>query len=330
MKALVLVGPRRVELQDVPVPEPEAGQVLVRNHVTAVSTGSEVMRYLNGAGPDIGYLGAGVVEAVGSGVSRFSVGDRVRVSSPHREYTVAHEKETVAVPDEVDFESAAYAYLPTLVVHGLRLCDFRLGENVCVIGQGVVGVLGSAMAEALGISVIGLDVDDTRLDLSRRLGVSHALHPGHAGFADRLREIVGEKGVDVTVDATGSFHGLLQALEIARTWGRIAVVGIYRPDPPDAEMARRLHEAYLRNLHRKELRIIGCSNDPREEHPSHLWRFSIYDNIRLSLRLLAKGAYEILPAITHRLQPEEGLELYQRLNKPGHGMLGVVYHWRKT
>ena len=329
MKALILTAPGRIELQERPVPVPGRNQILIRHQVTAVSTGSEVIRYVKGAGPDIGYLGAGTVEKIGDGVTQFRVGDRVTAGAPHHEFAVVDERTAVRIPDGVDFETAAYAYLPTLGLHALRLCDYRIGENVCFIGQGVVGVLGSAFAEAYGIPVIGLDVDEKRLELSRRLGVSCPLNPSTPDFQEKLQAIVGVKGIDVSVDATGSYHGLLQALNITRKWGRIAIVGMYRPDPPDPHMAASLHEAYLNNLHAKELRIIGCSNDPREDYPSHLWRFSIYDNTRLSLSMLAKGKYEILPVITHRIEPEEGPELYQRLSSPENGMLGVVYHWRK-
>ena len=88
MKALVLTGARQIELRDLPVPRPGPGQVLIRHIATAISTGSEVIRYIRGAGPDIGYLGAGIVEAIGEGVTELQPGDRVRDGGPHHEYVV--------------------------------------------------------------------------------------------------------------------------------------------------------------------------------------------------------------------------------------------------
>ncbi|MEZ4865090.1 MAG: zinc-binding dehydrogenase [Caldilineaceae bacterium] len=327
MKALVLTGPRQLVLQELPIPIPGPGQVLVRHQVTAISTGSEVIRYLAGAGPDIGYLGAGVVEAVGPGVEQIRPGDRVRTSGPHHEYVLTPVAGALPIPAGVPFDQAAFAYLPTLVLHALRLCDYRLGETACVIGQGVVGLMGCTLAEALSIPLIALDTDDSRLAIARQLGVRHALNPMAPTFAAQLAALVGDKGIDVTVDATGSYHGLVQAMELTRKWGRVAILGIYRPDPPDPTMTARLYQAYLQNFHSKELRLVGCSNDPAEGYPPHIWRFTIHDNTRQSLDLLGQGKFTLAPAITHRFTPEEGPTLYARLGRRESGLLGAVYDW---
>lgn len=327
MKALVLTGPRRLELQERPIPAPASGQVLVRHKVTAISTGSEVIRYLAGAGPDMGYLGAGVVEAVGPDVTHLRPGDHVRTSGPHHEYVLTPVEGALPIPAGVPFDQAAYAYLPTLVLHALRLCDYRLGETACVIGQGVVGLMGSALAVAMGIPVIVLDTEESRLATARQMGIRHAYNPLAADFAATLAASVGDKGIDVTVDATGSYHGLVQAMEVTRKWGRVAILGIYRPDPPDPAMAVRLHQAYLKNFHSKELRMVGCSNDPAESYPAHIWRFTIHDNTRQSLDLLGQGRFNLAPAITHRFTPEDGLTLYDRLGQRETGFLGAVYDW---
>lgn len=327
MKALVLTGPRQLEIQDLPIPIPGPGQVLVRHAVTAISTGSEVIRYLAGAGPDIGYLGAGVVEAVGPDVVQRKLGDRVRTGGPHHEYVLTPVAGALPIPDGVDFAQAAYAYLPTLVLHALRLCDYHLGETACVVGQGVVGLMGSALAEALSIPLLALDTDETRLAIARQMGVRHALNPTAPAFLAQLAALVGDKGIDVSIDATGSYHGLVQAMELTRKWGRVAILGIYRPDPPDPAMAARLHQAYLKNFHSKELHMVGCSNDPAESYPAHIWRFTIHDNTRQSLDLLGQGKFTLAPAITHRVTPEEGPTLYDWLGRREAGALGVVYEW---
>jgi threonine dehydrogenase-like Zn-dependent dehydrogenase len=116
-------------------------------------------------------------------------------------------------------------------------------------------------------------------------------------------------------------------MEVTRKWGRIAILGMYRPDPPDAAMAVQLHQAYLKNFHSKELRMVGCSNDPAESYPAHIWRFTIHDNTRQSLDLLGQGKLNLAPAITHRFTPEDGPTLYDRLGQREAGCLGVVYDW---
>ncbi len=327
MKALVLTGPRQLELQELPIPAPGPGQVLVRHKITAISTGSEVIRYLAGGRPAIGYLGAGVVEAVGPSVDQLQPGDRVRTAGPHHKYVLTPVEAALKIPDGVDFAQAAFAYLPTLVLHALRLCDYSLGETLCVLGQGVVGLMGSALAAALGIPLLALDTEETRLSIARQMGIRHALDPRASDFTATLAGIVGDRGIDVTVDATGSYRGLVQAMELTRQWGRVAILGIYRPDPPDPAMAAAIHQAYLKNFHSKELRLVGCSNDPAESYPAHIWRFTIHDNTRQSLDLLGQGRLNLAPAITHRFAPEDGPTLYERLGQREAGLLGAVYEW---
>jgi threonine dehydrogenase-like Zn-dependent dehydrogenase len=299
----------------------------VRQRITAISTGSEVIRYYNGAGPNIGYMGAGVVEKVGAGVTRHQPGDRVRSSGPHHEFVVVSEESAQPIPAGVDDAQAAYAYLPTLGLHAMRLCHYQLGENVAFIGQGVVGLLSAAMATALGVNALAVDIDPQRLEIARQLGVKHRLNPDAATFQSELAAVVRDKGVDISVDVSGNYNGLVLAMEITRKWGHIAILGMYRPNPPNPEMAAKLHTAYSRNLHSKELRMVGCSNDPQEEYPSHIYRFTIHDNTRQSLALLGQQAYTITPAITHHLTPEEGLSIYPLLRQRDSGILGAVYHW---
>lgn len=326
-RALVLLGPEQLELQNVPIPQPGPGQILVRQRVTAISTGSEVIRYYNGAGPNIGYMGAGIVEKVGEGVTRHQPGDRVRVPGPHQEFVVVSADAAQAIPDGVDDAEAAYAYLPTLGLHAMRLCEYKLGETVAFIGQGVVGLLSAAMATAMGVSTIALDIDPQRLEVAHKLGVTHPLNPASSTFADDLAAVVKDKGVDISIDVTGNYNGLVLAMEITRKWGHIAILGMYRPDPPNPEMAAKLHQAYSKNLHSKELRMVGCSNDPQDEYPAHIYRFTIHDNTRQSLALLGKKAYSIAPAITDHLVPTDGLTIYPRLRQRDSAILGAVYHW---
>jgi len=179
----------------------------------------------------------------------------------------------------------------------------------------------------LGIPLIALDTEETRLGIARQMGIRHALDPLQPDFAATLSGLVGDRGIDVTVDATGSYRGLVQAMELTCKWGRVAILGIYRPDPPDPVMAAAIHNAYLKNFHSKELRLVGCSNDPAERYPAHIWRFTIHDNTRQSLELLGQGKLNLAPAITHRFTPEEGPTLYERLCQHETGLLGAVYEW---
>ena len=122
----------------------------------------------------LGYSSAGTVVAVGEGLQGFKVGDRVACAgggyAVHAEYAVVPKNLLVKLPDEVDFESAAFATLGSIALHGFRLAQPQLGERVAVIGLGLLGLLTVEIARAAGCSVFGVDLDSKRVDRARQAG----------------------------------------------------------------------------------------------------------------------------------------------------------------
>src|SRR6266851_6825813 len=167
MKKYYVVGRRQLELCDQPLAEPAPGEVLIRTRVSALSVGTEVWRYINGGhygdeGSACGYNSAGLVVAVGSGVTDFQPGDVAFAPEPHAELLLVKAHRAIRVPPGVNIESAAFSYLPTLGLHALRSAQYAAGENVLVIGQGIVGVLAAQVARMVGARVVAFETDPTR------------------------------------------------------------------------------------------------------------------------------------------------------------------------
>ena len=132
----------------------------------------------------LGYSSAGTIIGLGEGMEGYRIGQRVACAgggyAVHAEYVCVPRNLLVALPDQVDFEAAAFTTLGAIALHGFRLAQLQLGERVAVVGLGLLGLLAAGIAGAAGCQVLGVDLDEQRIDL--------ALPPGNSGsytFASR-------------------------------------------------------------------------------------------------------------------------------------------------
>src|SRR5512141_1094321 len=123
----------------------------------------------------LGYSSAGTIIALGKNMAGFKVGQRVACAgggyAVHAEYNVVPRNLLTPLPKNVDFESAAFTTLGAIALHGFRLAEPQLGENVAVIGLGLLGLLTIQMAAAAGCNILGVDLDPARVKLASSLGL---------------------------------------------------------------------------------------------------------------------------------------------------------------
>src|SRR4026208_1879665 len=132
----------------------------------------------------LGYSSAGTIIALGENMQGFKIGQRVAGAgggyAVHAEYNVVPRNLLTPLPENVDFESAAFTTLGAIALHGFRLAEPQIGENVAVIGMGLLGLLAAQIAAAAGCNVLGIDVDPSRIDLASSLALG-AVRRGAAG-----------------------------------------------------------------------------------------------------------------------------------------------------
>src|SRR5574341_402957 len=121
----------------------------------------------------LGYSSAGTVVELGKDMPGFKVGQRVACAgggfAVHAEYNVVPRNLLTSLPENVDFESAAFTTLGAIALHGFRLAEPQIGETVAVIGMGLLGLLAAQIAAAAGCDVLGIDIDPARLALASSL-----------------------------------------------------------------------------------------------------------------------------------------------------------------
>jgi NADPH2:quinone reductase len=216
-------GPEVLKLVDLPTPEPKPGQVRVRHEAIGVNfidtyhrTGLYPVKL-----PCIpGGEAAGVVDALGDGVTRLKVGDRVAYCGgfgADAEANVVAADRAVKIPDGVSVETAAAVLLKGMTVEFLlrRCYPVKAGEPILVhAAAGGVGQIMTQWAKAIGAEVIATVGSEDKAARVRELGADHVILYHQQDVAEEVRRITGGKGVPVAYDSVGkdTFEGTLKSL----------------------------------------------------------------------------------------------------------------------
>jgi NADPH:quinone reductase len=239
MKAIVVHefgGPEVLQFEEVPTPRPAAGQVLVRIRAAGVNPYDAYMRSGTYAiKPPLPYTpgsdGAGDVDAVGEGVSRFKPGDRVytakTVTGAYAEYALTLETQVHPLPSKVSYAQGAGVWVPYgTAYHALyQRALARAGETVLIHGaSGGVGTAAVQIARALGSTVLGTAGTEKGLELVRREGAHYAFDHSQAGYLDQILKATSGAGVDVILEMLANVN-LAHDLKLLAPEGRVVVIG---------------------------------------------------------------------------------------------------------
>src|SRR5271165_4139073 len=262
MTAAVYRGVNDVRLETVPVPEIGPGELLVRVHTCGIC-GTDLKKIASGShsAPRIfGHETSGVVAAVGQGVGRFRLGDRVVVFHHipcgecyycrHKTFAQCEtykkvgctagfepsgggfaeyvrvmdwivDQGTVRIPDQISFEQACFVEPVNTCMKGIETLQLQPGETVLTIGQGPIGIMLSALAFRAGASVITSDLYPERLKIAKSLGLQNTVDASNQDVVSAVREQTEGRGADAVILAVGS-NGLIRpAMDAARPGGRV-------------------------------------------------------------------------------------------------------------
>jgi len=282
----------------------------------------------------LGYSSAGVVMATFDKNGQFNPGDRVACAgqdyASHAEVVAVPENLVVKIPDNVTFEEASFVALGSIALQGVRQADVRIGENICVIGLGLLGQLTVQILKANGCNVFGVDISDTMVEWSLKNGADSALNRSNANLLSSADTFTAGKGFDSVIITAGanSNDPVELAVELARKKGKIVVVGAVKMD-----IQREPH------FYRKELELkISCSYgpgryDPQYEemgvdYPHAYVRWTEKRNMEAFLQLQAKGLVNVKSIITHIFDVNEATKAYDILTgKTNEKFLGMLFKY---
>ncbi|MGC8855998.1 MAG: bi-domain-containing oxidoreductase [Anaerolineae bacterium] len=275
----------------------------------------------------LGYSSAGTIVALGEEMPGFRIGQRVACAgggyAVHAEYNLVPRQLLTPLPAEVDFESAAFTTLGAIALHGLRLAEPQLGENVAVIGLGLLGLLTIQLAAAAGCHVLGIDLNPQRVALAASLGHPACLRAEAESTAQAFTAGRGFDAILICAD-TPSTDPVELAGIIARDRARVVATGAVGLTLP-----RKIY-------YEKELSFINSRSygpgryDPTYEEHGHDYpigyvRWTEGRNFEAIVALLASQKLNVKSLITHRFPIEKAAEAYEVITgKKKEPFLGVM------
>lgn len=336
-------------LEEVPVPTPGRGQVLIRTTHSLVSLGTERMLVEFGKAnliqkarqqPDkvrqvldkirseglfptleavfkrldeplpLGYCNAGVVVETGIGVSEFKVGDRVASNGKHAEYVCVPQNLVAKIPEAVSDEEAAFTVIGSIGLQGIRLCHPTLGETFVVIGLGLIGLITAQLLKANGCRVVGIDLEAAKLEMARQWGVT-TVSPKESDVVASILQRTNDTGADgVIITASAKSDEIVsQAARMSRKRGRIVLVGVVGLNISRAE------------FYEKELSFqVSCSYGPGrydenyeqkgQDYPIGFVRWTEKRNFEAVLQAIASGQLDVKCLITERVKLDDFQKIY--------------------
>lgn len=344
-------------LEDVPVPQVKEGYVLVKTTRSLVSLGTERMLVEFGKAnlidkarqqPDrvkqvldkiktdglqptleavfnklgqplpLGYCNVGRVVAVGRGVTTFKVGDRVASNGNHAEYVCVPQNLCAKIPDAVSDDEAAFTVIGSIALQGIRNLNPQLGENIVVVGLGLIGLVAAQLLKANGCNVIGTDFDQQKVDMANAFGVT-AINPGKGTdpvkYVEESTSGIGADGVLITASAK-SDEVIHQACLMSRKRGRIVLVGVIglnmrRDDFYKKELTFQVSCSYGAGRYDEEYENKG------HDYPLAYVRWTEKRNFQTILDAIASGRLNVKPLITEVVELENYNDIYGDMRKSG-------------
>ena len=280
----------------------------------------------------LGYSCAGRVVEADQGLP-YREGDLVACMGTgfanHAEYVVAPKNLVAKIPAGVDLDQASFAALACIALQGIRRLELTPGENIGVVGLGLIGQLCVRLLQSLGYQAYGIDLSPIRVAKAKEVPGVQAWTPEDASSLDRVMEMTGGHGLDgvIVCAATKSSQPVNEAFDMCRKGGRVSMVGAVGLDLSRDKM-------YAKEL---ELRL-SCSYGPGRydalyelegvDYPINHARWTEGRNLQLFLRLLAEKRLDVSSLISRKSPIEEAADVYKTVQAADAGTYGLLFDYK--
>ncbi len=340
MKTLLLTAARTLQIAEQPRPSLEPDDVLIRVAACGIcgsdvhgydgSSGRRIPPLI------MGHEAAGTIAEVGGLVTAFKVGDRVTFDSTvycgtciycrrgkvnlcerrqvvgvacaefrregaFAEYIAVPERILYALPDGMSFSEAAMLEAVSVALHAVKVGGVSGGETSLIVGAGMIGLLTMQAARARGCArVLIADVDETRLNLARDLGVDEVIAASGCDVAKRVKDLTGGLGADLVFEAVGRDETVAMSIDAVCKGGTVTLIGNISPQVSFP----------LQKVVSREIRVLGSAASAGE-YPD-------------AIKLISSGDIKVKPMITAVAPLEDGPAWFDRLYRGEPNLMKIV------
>ena len=318
MPAALTTGLRQIRCDEIPLPEPEPGKVLVRTKLASICGSDLHIVYMGWNAYEFplphghpGHEGVGVV--VDGGATEFTPGELVLTapsiwgSKTFAEYQLIEPRYLLRLPNDVPEAHLLMAQQLGTVVFGCRRLPPLLGQTVVVIGQGSVGLFHDFMLRRLGAHrIIGIEPVAERLAAGKSMGIDEAIDVTGKRATEAVLDLTNGQGADVVIEGVGSVETLNQALQLARPLGRVAAFGL----PSTMERVPFDWDTFFRK--RLDIHTVFGAQDELG-----------LPAFQLAVDFITRGEIDMAPFVTHRFPIQEVQRAFDLADSKEDGALKV-------
>ena len=335
---------RQAEVIPVAEEQPGEGEVQLETLFSGISAGTELTTY-RGSNPylnsewdperrlfvpgqtsqsypvdGMGYEEVGRVAAVGRGVDDEVVGKLVWGAWGHRSHAVRPVEWALQrlLPDGSDPLAGIFAKIGAIALNAVLDADIHVGETVVVFGAGVPGQIVAQLARLNGARVISADLDPARRALAQKLGAWKVLDPGEGNLAEQVRAVTENRGADVVIEMSGSYHALHEAIRTVAYSSRVVVGGFFQGAATPVLLGEEFHH--------NRVSVVGSQISGVAPALQHRW-----NELRMSrtaLELERSGQLRLRELITHRIPAAAAPGAFTMLDTASEPALQVVLDYR--
>ena len=333
MRVGVMAGVHDISIQDITLPEPAAGEILVRLRATAICTW-EQRSYSGAQANNFPFVGghemSGEVAVIGPGVKTdLQIGERValgpsscgkchwcmtgqdRACKSHYAGAVkygaawgpggfaqykAHPADGVYRVGDAPFDTASLSEPLSCALHANRILGHRVGQDVVVLGAGVMGLMNLLAAKQYGCRVIVSEVDAHRLQMAKRMGADELIDATQVDPVARVKELTEGRGAEAVIAAIGHEKANEQGMAMLSDRGRFVLFAAAHPEPAFSFMPNEMHN--------RETGVFGVVSKEKQDFYA-------------ATRLIRYGLVDLSPLIDIRYPLEEVGAALEHAIKPG-------------
>lgn len=333
VKVSKLLSPHKLVFENEVIDETTliSDEILCKTLASAISPGTEVAAY-NGEPPLrpikayprlVGYCNVAEIIAVGSGVIKYKVGQRILTFSSHRSHFITKAKEVLAIiPDSVSSQLASTAYIYHLGYDAVLNANIKYGSPVVVLGLGVVGLSAVTAAKMAGAKVYAITNYDVPKRTALKMGANEVFSRNEI---PNLKSLLGSRLADTVITTSNAWCDWELALDIAGMNGKICILGFPGRGTEDIPF----NPLDSRYLYHKQLQLQAVGHAPEDNDSRQYLKFNEKDNLKFILEEINKKKIDPNLIISGEKPWSELNDAYKELLKRDGSPLTFILNWNQ-